>query len=91
MLEIPGSGGIGYLLQYSWASLVTQMIQNLSAMWGELGSVPGLGRSLGGGHGNSLQYSRLENLQGQWSLVGHSAWGHQESEHEGGRGTEVRG
>ena len=52
MLEIPGSGGIGYLLQYSWASLVTQMIQNLSAMWGELGSVPGLGRSLGGAHGN---------------------------------------
>ena len=27
---------------------------------GELGSVPGLGRSPGGGHGNPLQYSCLE-------------------------------
>ena len=28
---------------------------------GELGSIPGLGRSNGGGHGNPLQYSCLEN------------------------------
>ena len=28
---------------------------------GELGSIPGLGRSPGGGHGNLLQYSCLEN------------------------------
>ena len=28
---------------------------------GDVGSVPGLGRSPGGGHGNSLQYSYLEN------------------------------
>ena len=28
---------------------------------GDLGSVPGLGRSPGGGHGNPLQYSGLEN------------------------------
>ena len=27
----------------------------------EAGSVPGLGRSPGGGHGNPLQYSCLEN------------------------------
>jgi len=27
----------------------------------EVGSVPGLGRSPGGGHGNPLQYSCLEN------------------------------
>ena len=35
--SIPGSGrfpgeGIGYPLQYSWASLVTQMVKNLPAM-----------------------------------------------------------
>ena len=35
---IPGSGrspgeGIGYPLQYSWASLVSQMVKNLPAMW----------------------------------------------------------
>ena len=28
---------------------------------GDLGSIPGLGRSPGGGNGNSLQYSCLEN------------------------------
>ena len=36
--SIPGSGrspgeGIDYPLQYSWASLVAQMVKNLSAMW----------------------------------------------------------
>ena len=28
---------------------------------GDVGSIPGLGRSPGGGHGNSLQYTCLEN------------------------------
>ena len=36
--SIPGSGrfpgeGIGYPLQYSWASLVAQMAKNLPAVW----------------------------------------------------------
>ena len=30
---------------------------------GDLGLIPRLGRSSGGGHGNPLQYSCLENLQ----------------------------
>ena len=42
---------------------------------GDLGSIPGLGRSLGGGHSNSLQYSCLENLHVQRSLVGYSPRG----------------
>ena len=29
---------------------------------GDVGLIPGSGRSLGGGHGNSLQYFDLENL-----------------------------
>ena len=37
--------------------------------------VPGLGRSPGGGHGNPLQYSCLENPHGQRSLAGCSLWG----------------
>ena len=41
---------------------------------GDLGSVPGLGRSPGGGYGNLLQYSCLENPHGQRSLVGYSPW-----------------
>ena len=31
-----------------------------------------------GGHVNPLQYSCLENPQGQRSLVGYSPWGHKE-------------
>ena len=64
--SIPGSGrspgeGIGYPLQYSWASLVVQLVKNPPAMWADLGSVPGLGRSPGEGKGYPLQYSGLEN------------------------------
>ena len=39
---------------------------------GDLGSIPGLGRSPEGGHGNPLQYSGLENSHGQRSLMGYS-------------------
>ena len=46
----------------------------------DLGSVPGLGRSPGGGHGNPLQYSCLENLYGQRSLAGYSPWGRKASD-----------
>ena len=47
---IPGSGkspgeGIGYPLQYSWASLVAQLVKNPSAMQVGLGLIPALGRS----------------------------------------------
>ena len=47
---------------------------------GDLGSIPGLGRSPGGGHGNPLQYSCLENPHGQRSLAGYSSWGCKESD-----------
>ena len=47
---------------------------------GDLGSIPGLGRSLGGGQGNPLQYSCLDNPHGQRSLAGYSPWGHKESD-----------
>ena len=38
----------------------------------DVGSIPGLGRSPGGGHGNPSQYSCLENPHGQGSLEGYS-------------------
>ena len=40
---------------------------------GDLGSIPGLGRSPGGGHGNPLQYPCLENLldRGAWLAAVH--------------------
>ena len=42
---------------------------------GDLVSIPGLGRSPGGGHGNPLQYSCLENLmdRGAWRATVHGA------------------
>ena len=49
---------------------------------GDMGSIPGLGRSLGEGNGNPLQYSCLENPtdKGSWGWlgVGYSPWGHRE-------------
>ena len=45
---------------------------------GDLDSIPGWGRSPGGGHGNPCQYSCLESPHGQRSLAGYSPWGHKE-------------
>ena len=46
---------------------------------GDLGSILRLGRSPGGGHGNPLRYSCLENPHGQRSLAVYSPWGSKES------------
>ena len=43
---------------------VALVVKNLTVNAGDIrnaGSIPGLGRSAGGGHGNPLQYSCLEN------------------------------
>ena len=53
--------GIGYPLQYSWASLVAHLVKESVCNAGHLGSIPGLGRSPGEGNGYPLQYSGLEN------------------------------
>ena len=46
---------------------------------GDLSSIPGLGRSPGGENGNPLQYSCLEDFEGQRSLAGYRSQGHKES------------
>ena len=59
------------------------MVKNLPANardLGDVGLMPGSGRSPGGGHGNPLQYSSLEHPHGQRSVVGHSPGGHNESD-----------
>ena len=53
--------GIGYPLQYSWASLVAQLVKNPPAMAGDLDLIPGLGRSPGEEKGHPLRCSGLEN------------------------------
>jgi len=65
-----------YKYQFIRASQVVLLVKNLPANAGDirdLGSIPGLGRSPGGGHGNPLQYSCLENPHGQRSLAHHSS------------------
>ena len=59
-----------------WASQVTLVVQNLPASAGDVkdvGLIPGSGRSLGGGHGNPLQYSCLESPMGRgaWWAMAH--------------------
>ena len=56
---------------YPRASQVAQWIKNPPANLGDIkdsGLIPGLGRPPGGGHGNPLQYSCLENPmdRGAW-------------------------
>ena len=65
------------------ASLVAQMVKNPPAKTGDMrdmASIPGLGRSPTGGHGNPLQNSYMKNPHGQKSLAGYSPWGHKESD-----------
>ena len=60
----------------SGASQVALVVKNLPANAGDIrdaGLIPGLSRSSGGGHGNPLQYSCLENPKdrGAWQATIH--------------------
>ena len=68
--------------EHIWKSYMTQssqvvlVIKNPPANVGDIrdvGSIPGLGRALGGGHGNPLQYSCLESSmdRGAWWATVH--------------------
>ena len=52
------------------------MIKNLPADARDSSLIPGLGRSPGGGNGNSLQYSCQGQSHGQRSLAGYRPGGH---------------
>ena len=69
-----------YSFFHKHTTLPVQTVLNLYNLCtaGDLGSIPGLGRPPGGGHGNPLQYSCLENPHRQRSQVGYSPWGHKE-------------
>ena len=59
------------------------MVKYLPASSGDIrdvGLIPGLGRSPGGGSGNPLQYSCLENSMDREAWVGYSPWGPTELE-----------
>ena len=60
---------------YTGASQVEIVVKNPTNAedTGDMGSIPGLGRSPGGGHGNPFQYSCLENSmdRGTWQTIVH--------------------
>ena len=66
-----------YKISYNGgASQVALVVQNLPANSGDIRDedlIPGSGRSPGGGHGNPLQYSCLENPMGRgvWQVTVH--------------------
>ena len=51
------------------------MVENLPASAGDMGLIPGLGKSPGEGNGNPLQYSCLENPmdRGAWWAIIHES------------------
>ena len=65
------------IMQYSWPSLIMVVTLCVGFPGGTSGKeptcqfsryeIPGLGRSLGGLHGNSLQYSCLEGPMNSWA------------------------
>ena len=64
-------------------SRVALVVKSLPANVGDVRQISGSRRSPGGGYGNPIQDSCLENhgiLMGQRSLVGHSPWGRKESD-----------
>ena len=70
MILLPSVGS------WSWdrASLVAQLVKNLPVVSvGDLGLIPGLGRSPGEGNSNPLQYSCVENPmdRGAWQAKVH--------------------
>ena len=89
LFQGPVKSGIHFLFKDNWPLLQVPMISTGSFTSGsdskesacdavDLGLIHGLGRSPGGGNGNPLQYSCLENPHGQRSLAGYSPWVHKE-------------
>ena len=56
------------------------MVKNPPANAGDVDSIPGSGRSPGGGNGNPLQYSCLENSMVRGTTEDYSLWGREESD-----------
>ena len=64
------------IITFMWVSQVVLVVKNPPANAGDIrdvGSVPGWGTSPGGGHGNTLWYSCLENPmdRGAWQAMVH--------------------
>ena len=71
-----GGDRFPHLRHVSWDSLMAQMVKESACNAGDLGSIPGSGRSPGEGNGNPFQYSCLKNPRR--CLAGYSPWGRKE-------------
>ena len=56
------------------------MVKNPPANTGDMGLIPGSGRSPEGGNGNSTPVFLPGESHRQRRLAGHSAWGHNEAD-----------
>ena len=70
----------GYNSRTAWGFRGSSDGKESACSVGDSVSFPGSGRSPGGGHGNPLRYSCLENPHGQRSLKGYNPWGCKESD-----------
>ena len=67
------------LISKNWVKISSLVGKEFAWNAGDLGLIPGLGRSPGGGHGNPLQFSYMENPHEQRSLASYSPCGCKES------------
>ena len=79
-LQSTGSQRVRHSRQ--WYQTINNNVLVLMIMHGASLVAPGLGRSPGGGYGNLLRYSCLENPHRQRSLAGCSPWGLQRVGHD---------
>ena len=68
------------LLQFYLGFLSSSAGKEFTCSARDLGLIPGLRKSPGGGHGKLLQYSCLENPHGQRRQVAYSPWGGRKSD-----------
>ena len=62
------------------ASLLVQTVKESAYNAGDLGSIPGLGRSPGEGNGKQFQYSCMENSMDRGAWWGYNLWCRKESD-----------
>ena len=75
--------GLPSTMRSTWASQVVLVVKSLPADTGDMSdlvSIPASGRSPGGGHGNPLQYSCLENPMDKEALQATVHGGHKKSD-----------
>ena len=79
-MDVATSKGFSVVLVPAWGFPGSSDGKATAYNAGDLGSIPGLGKSPGGGNGNAFQYSCLESPHGQRSLARYSPWSRKESD-----------